>query len=1258
MNRQDNRPDERGRRGCETTSIGSAAALCILLLASSAFAQATAPLNSELFSNSAKEATRSSLDQQDLEFLIDVGSRVVLPLGNPVDQVSGTSLLYVQFQSSLDGVTRRALGAAGVNLIKRVGKKAYVAQVTADGAAALAAIANFRGSEPVQPEDKLTEKLFTKQGISYAIDAAGKTETQIKFVPSASLDAAMTVLRAAGVVMDAPDDFLFGNYIDAALTDEQILVLAASPAVLAVREALGPVKDYNANSAAYSNSDVLQTDTMYLLDGTGVTIGMWESGNPRTTHQEFGGRVQAEQGSVTDHGSHVGGTILAAGVDPNARGMAPAAGTLHSYTNSNAPTEMVTAVGTYGIVISNNSWGAILGWDKGADTGNASDFGNYTSLSEDWDNVVLATGLVISKAAGNDRGDCDPADATDCDGTMAGDGIFYGNMGPRSMAKNLIAVGAVDSALGGTNDIAGFSSAGPADDGRIKPDIVADGASLYSSCFANDSDYCNKGGTSMSTPSVTGSTALLIQHYRDHYGPGNEPSPEIMKGLLVNSAAERGRTGPDYLYGHGMLDALAAAQIIDEGEIRIISNAVDQDDVDEYLMLVPDGMDELRVTMNWLDPAGEESNSDAVFQDLDLELEDPDGAIHYPWMGPGTGNVTGNATRSGPNTVDNVEDAEVTSPIPGVWIARVTGTDVEDGPQNYALVANQDFALPDQPEIEVNFSGDIVGACTFDQVDRLIRIFNTGGGDLFVNSVSLADVSGGNFLILDNPAQPVIIAGGSHVDYTLRYQPSDPIDDSATLVIISNDVDEGTLELLITGQVGIGNIAASFEADGDFGDVMSGATKSLNLELINEGSCDGVVDDVFRQAGSTEFSVATLPGSLDFPITLAAGSNFAVPVDFTADAPPFGDRNATMAIDWRGYPGGSVTTETLPVSGVSSPPDITISGDGDFGVVCGGEMAERDIQVCNTGALNTLTVTSASIDCPDFTIIGNPFPADVSHDFCLPLTVRYTPTSAGSFACTLSIASNDPDEPIVEVPLTGETPLNALADLEDLTFDPTVIQEIGPGEDRLALPVVNGGMCPVTVTDISDDSEHYDVAGEPVLPVILQTGEQLGDGALEMLFQPLTLARELTGTVTVTYEEDPITGDTNSVSANLCGEGVHTGARVLVTRDGTPVDLVESIQLLRQTGNTNGKGKGGKTDSVDVAHDVPLSSVVGVGPACPSFDYHMEYGTVANPIQLLPGDYLLTVMVPNASGKGKKSKMTQAFSVEVTDFVHTIVVDF
>jgi hypothetical protein len=523
---------------------------------------------------------------------------------------------------------------------------------------------------------------------------------------------------------------------------------------------------------------------------------------------------------------------------------------------------------------------------------------------------------------------------------------------------------------------------------------------------------------------------------------------------------------------------------------------------------------------------------------------------------------------------------------------------------------------------------------------------------------------GGDFSILDIPAQPVILVGGSHIDYTLRYEPQDPSDDSTTLTILSNDVDEGVIELAVTGQVGEGALAVSIEGDGLFGDVMSGQTAVRNVELINEGTCDLIVDDVFRSAGSTDFSVGDPPPALNFPITLGAGSNFAVPIDFTPATPPWGARSATIQVDELTYPGDASADEhLLAVSGFSSEPDITISGDGDFGMVCGGVVAERDIQVCNTGVLNTLHVSSAEIlgGCLDFEIVGNPFAggADVSHDFCIPLTLRYTPQAAGEHACVLRIVSNDPDEGIVDIDLTGETPLNLLAALVDLTFDPTVIQEIGPGQSRLPLPVVNGGICPVTVTDIADNSDDYDVSGEPVLPsVVLQPGEQLGDGALEMVFAPLTLARELTGIVTVTYEEDPITLATNTVSANMCGEGVHTGARVLVTRDGGPLDLVSSIQLLRKVGNTNGKGKKGKTDSVDVSMNLPLQSVAGGGAACPSFDYHIEYGTVGNPVQLLPGDYELTVTIPNASGKGKKSKMTQAFSVEVTDFVHTIVVDF
>ena len=63
----------------------------------------------------------------------------------------------------------------------------------------------------------------------------------------------------------------------------------------------------------------------------------------------------------------------------------------------------------------------------------------------------------------------------------------------------------------------------------------------------------------MSTPVVTGVVALMIQHYRQRYGFPNEPSADIMKALLANTATDIGRPGPDYMFGFGRVDALAAA---------------------------------------------------------------------------------------------------------------------------------------------------------------------------------------------------------------------------------------------------------------------------------------------------------------------------------------------------------------------------------------------------------------------------------------------------------------------------------------------------------------------------------------------------------------------------------------------------------------------------------------------------------------------------------------------------------------------------
>ena len=135
----------------------------------------------------------------------------------------------------------------------------------------------------------------------------------------------------------------------------------------------------------------------------------------------------------------------------------------------------------------------------------------------------------------------------------------------------------------------------------------------------------------------------------------------------------------------------------------------------------------------------------------------------------------------------------------------------------------------------------------------------------------------------------------------------------------------------------------------------------------------------------------------------------------------------------------------------------------------------------------------------------------------------------------------------------------------------------------------------------------------------------------------------------MTYVADPLAGTTATVDRNLCGEGVRTGARVLVTQNGVPLDEVKSIRLHRINANRNKD----RLDTVDNAKNLPLQMVVPAAPCVP-FQYHREYGTVTNPVQLLPGSYEVTVQVR----LDKVRKRTVGFDVNSCGFNPTIIVDF
>jgi hypothetical protein len=327
------------------------------------------------------------------------------------------------------------------------------------------------------------------------------------------------------------------------------------------------------------------------LTGEGQTLGIWDEGWVMENHREFlengVSRVTLmdEAEEVSFHATHVGGTIAAAGIDSTARGMSWRAH-LDSYDWNDDISEMAAAAAA-GLKVSQHSYGAVAGWSHGSQSGEEGwhwfgdvrisetqdyRFGFYNHRARAWDDVAYhAPHYLIVKSAGNDRGQGpDPEERhyvirlrewrlstmpRERDGGEDG----YKSMPGPSNSKNLITVGAVrtDGAM------AGFSGWGPTDDGRIKPDIVAKGVSVYSPVSTGTASYAVSGGTSMSGPMISGSVGLLLEH-QENLNPGEPLLSSTLKALIIHTAddAISGAPGPDYRFGWGLMNTEAAAALM------------------------------------------------------------------------------------------------------------------------------------------------------------------------------------------------------------------------------------------------------------------------------------------------------------------------------------------------------------------------------------------------------------------------------------------------------------------------------------------------------------------------------------------------------------------------------------------------------------------------------------------------------------------------------------------------------------------------
>jgi hypothetical protein len=464
----------------------------------------------------------------------------------------------------------------------------------------------------------------------------------------------------------------------------------------------------------------------FSLSGANETLGEWDAGRVRIEHQEFNGRATQVDGSPTNHyhSTHVAGTMIAAGVDPNAKGMSYQ-GILRAYDWNSDLSEMATAAAA-GLKVSNHSYGYITGWyydyfgdgrwawfgDPAISDTEDYYYGFYDSGAQDMDDIARnAPDYLIVRSAGNDRGygpSSQPvthwvysggwvlqSTVRQLDGGSDGYDCIYHD----ALAKNILTVGAVDDIPAGWTDssdvnMSSFSSWGFADDGRIKPDIVANGISLYSTLETSNSAYGSLSGTSMASPNAAGSVGLLLNNRKNI--AGNLPyRSATIKGLILHTADEAGSfPGPDYKFGWGLMNTLKAVQVmradsVAGGNFNLRESTLNQGDTIEF-QVRSNGTQPLRATICWTDPAATplaaqlNPTTPMLVNDLDLRVISPSSTTYLPWV-LDPANPAAAAT-TGDNTRDNVEQVYIALPASGLYTVRITHKGTLSGGQQAVSV--------------------------------------------------------------------------------------------------------------------------------------------------------------------------------------------------------------------------------------------------------------------------------------------------------------------------------------------------------------------------------------------------------------------------------------------------------------------------------------------------------------------------------------------------------------------------------------------
>jgi len=604
-------------------------------------------------------------------------SRAVRNAGLDSPDSSGSNYAIVQFTAPITPAQESELNSLGLEILEYHPENAYVCRFPPASLAAVQALpyVEFAGVYP--QEVKVALPLRSSSAVATAnLLELGPIETSmaqqpvdIDVVLHNGADAEAVRTRIAQASRLDPDDLqVSSNKIRLTVRPQALEDLAAIDEVKTIQK-VPENKLFNNVALGIIGADRTHNDSN--LKGEGQVIAIcdtgFDKGDTTNVHPAFVGRVLKLYGSSgrngkkndpNGHGTHVAGSVLGDGYSAtmggSIRGTAPAAKLvfqsvldwrgglgglpanlndlfIEPYQNDNAR-------------VHTNSWGADV-------------FGAYTTNSQEVDQFVFNhRDCVICFAAGNAGSD------SDANGT-----IDAGSVGSPATAKNCITVGASESYrpdkatsygdgkprygnpwhidfpvppieddlwADNVNGMAAFSSRGPVQGNRIKPDIVAPGTAILSThsrdarvgAFWGESTdplFCFMGGTSMATPLVAGCVAVVREFFiRDRAHPN--PSAALVKAMLINGAEEI--TGqyspseagiiPSFSQGFGRVNLAATVGPFDPNvtiEFRDENRALRTGEEESITINLDSKVTLLKVTLVWTDPPGA-----ALQNDLDL----------------------------------------------------------------------------------------------------------------------------------------------------------------------------------------------------------------------------------------------------------------------------------------------------------------------------------------------------------------------------------------------------------------------------------------------------------------------------------------------------------------------------------------------------------------------------------------------------------------------------------------------------------------